>query len=118
MDSGKIQPAIDVLGFVFSVLTRREEVANATLDEQDCFPTTGPLAYRPLFLGRPPADEGIEVFWAGKRKPCPGSGRERNCSRRKPCRGTILTCRTGAALEMLWVTCQSESGQLKDIFVA
>lgn len=53
----------DILGAIFFMLSRFEEVVLPDRDEHDRFPATASLAYRGGFLYRPLADEYVELLW-------------------------------------------------------
>jgi hypothetical protein len=55
---------LDVFGSIFFQLTRYEEIADDTRDAHDRFPHEASLAHREGFLGRPLANEYLELLWA------------------------------------------------------
>ncbi len=55
---------IDILGSVFFLLTRYEEIVRRTRDEHERFPASASLAAIEGFLERPLADEYVDVLWA------------------------------------------------------
>jgi hypothetical protein len=55
---------VDVLGTVFFLLTRMEEVVIEERDEHDRFPSTNSVLQQEDVLLRPIGDEHIEVLWA------------------------------------------------------
>ena len=55
---------VDILGTIFFMLTRYEEIVNTTRDRHGRFPAVASLAYRADFLGRPLANEYMEIMWA------------------------------------------------------
>jgi hypothetical protein len=57
--------AVDVLGSVFYLLSRYEEVARRARDAHGRFPTTASLAMAEGFLERPIADDYVDLLWAG-----------------------------------------------------
>ncbi len=59
-----LQLLVDVFGGIFFLLTRYEEVANPVRDRHGRFPAQASLAERGGFLGRPLADEYVELLWA------------------------------------------------------
>jgi len=59
-----IQLGVDILGSVFFMLTRYEEVVLPFRDEHGRFPAKMSLAYREGFLDRPIVDEYVEILWA------------------------------------------------------
>lgn len=67
----------DVLGSVFFMLSRFEEVALSERDTHDRFSATASLAWRGGFLYRPIVDEYVEVLWALMKRLWPGLPRKR-----------------------------------------
>jgi hypothetical protein len=55
--------ALDVLGTVFFLLTRYEEIARPVRDEHERFPSTATLARAEGFLSRPLVDDCVEALW-------------------------------------------------------
>lgn len=53
----------DILGSIFYILTRAEEIANPTRDEHGRFPARASHAFRNGYLHRPVVDEYIEILW-------------------------------------------------------
>ena len=53
----------DILGSIFYILTRAEEIANPTRDEHGRFPARASHAYQNGYLHRPVVDEYIEILW-------------------------------------------------------
>lgn len=77
---------LDVLGSVFFLLSRYEEVAAPKTDVHDRFPASASLAAREGFLERPLLDEYVEVMWAAMEQLWPGL-------RRSPASGRVrYTC--------------------------
>ncbi len=60
---GEVDLGLDVLGSVFFLLTRYEEVASRMRDERDRFPAAASLAVREGFADRPLANEYVEILW-------------------------------------------------------
>lgn len=54
----------DILGSIFYILTRAEEIANPTRDEHGRFLAKASHAYQNGYLHRPVVDEYIEILWA------------------------------------------------------
>jgi len=63
MTPERIDCGVDILGSIFFMLSRYEEVVGAERDTHDRFPATASLASRADFLGRPIVDEYVEVLW-------------------------------------------------------
>ncbi|WP_199522815.1 polysaccharide deacetylase family protein [Pseudomonas mosselii] len=62
----------DVLGFVYWMLTRKEEIGRCDLDNHGRFPATASHAYRQGYLERPIVDEWLHVLGQVIRKVWPG----------------------------------------------
>ncbi len=60
----EIRCGIDILGAIFFMLSRFEEVVLPDRDKHDRFPATASLAWNGGFLYRPIVDEYVEVLWA------------------------------------------------------
>ncbi|WP_315919377.1 polysaccharide deacetylase family protein [Mesorhizobium sp. SP-1A] len=58
-----IMCGIDILGSIFFMLSRHEEVVLTHRDKHDRFQATASLAYKGGFLERPVVDEYVEVLW-------------------------------------------------------
>lgn len=63
---------LDVVGAVFFLLSRYEEIINPARDQYDRFPAAASLALQRGFLQRPLVDEYIEILWAALRSVWPG----------------------------------------------
>lgn len=59
-----VRLGIDVLGTVFFMLTRYEEVACRDRDSHGRFPARSSLAYRAGFLDRPVVDGVVDLLWS------------------------------------------------------
>lgn len=55
---------LDVIGTVFFMLSRWEEIQSPDRDRHDRFPGTASQAHRSGFLDRPIVDEYVELLWA------------------------------------------------------
>ena len=64
--------SIDVLGGVFFLVTRYEEVARPTRDQHGRFPASASLAAVERFLERPIADEYVDLLWMAMHLLWPG----------------------------------------------
>ena len=53
----------DILGSIFYILTRAEEIASPVRDEHGRFPAKASHAYQNGYLDRPVVDEYIEILW-------------------------------------------------------
>lgn len=53
----------DILGSIFYILSRAEEIANPIRDEHGRFPATASHAFQNGYLDRPVVDEYIEILW-------------------------------------------------------
>lgn len=60
---GRVELGLDVLGSVFFLLTRYEEIVSRERDERDRFPASASLAVRAGFVDRPLANEYVEILW-------------------------------------------------------
>ena len=58
-----IQIGFDILGTVFFMLSRYEEINSKSLDNHNRFPSHESLAYKHGFLDRPIVDEDVEGLW-------------------------------------------------------
>jgi hypothetical protein len=63
---------LDVVGSIFFMLSRYEEVIQPERDQYDRFPAAAALAVQQGWLQRPLVDEYIEVLWASLRSVWPG----------------------------------------------
>jgi hypothetical protein len=59
----EIRLGLDVLGSVFFMLTRYEELFSPARDTYDRFPASASLAFKAGFLARPLVNEYVEVLW-------------------------------------------------------
>lgn len=69
---------LDVLGSVFAIVTRLEELVSDEQDAHGRFPASEALATRGAFLDRPVADEYSEVLWSALRRTWPSLERPRS----------------------------------------
>ncbi len=67
---------LDVIGSIFFLLSRYEEVIDPARDQYDRFPAAASLAVQRGFLQRPLVDEYIEILWAALRSVWPGLTRK------------------------------------------
>lgn len=63
-DGNRVECNVDVLGSIFFMLSRFEEIATGERDRHDRFPASASLALKESFLLRPIVDELIELLWA------------------------------------------------------
>lgn len=68
---------IDILGSIFFMLSRYEEIALPDRDVHDRFPATASLAWKGGFLYRPVVDEYAELLWVLMKRLWPGLTRRR-----------------------------------------
>ena len=68
---------LDVIGAIFFLLSRYEEVLSPARDQYDRFPAAASLAVQRCFLQRPLVDEYIEILWAALRSVWPGLTRSK-----------------------------------------
>lgn len=68
---------LDVIGTIFFLLSRYEEVLSPARDQYDRFPAAALLAVQRGFLQRPLVDEYIEILWAALRCVWPGLTRNK-----------------------------------------
>ncbi|XOF34039.1 MAG: DUF7033 domain-containing protein [Candidatus Electrothrix sp. YB6] len=59
-----IVSGVDIIGTIFFMLSRYEEVVSPDRDQYNRFPATASLAYQKGFLERPIVDEYVELLWA------------------------------------------------------
>ncbi len=69
---------IDILGSIFFMLSRYEEVVLNVRDKHDRFPASASLAYRAGFLDRPIVDEYVEILWSAMQRLWPGLERKQS----------------------------------------
>ena len=55
---------VDIIGSIFFMLSRYEEVVMPDRDNHDRFPASASLAQKAAFLDRPIVDEYVELLWA------------------------------------------------------
>ncbi|KQQ32600.1 hypothetical protein ASF61_13685 [Duganella sp. Leaf126] len=67
---------LDVVGSIFFMLARYEEVIDAARDRYDRFPASAALAVQRGFLQRPLVDEYTDILWAALRSVWPGLTRK------------------------------------------
>src|SRR5262245_17987283 len=60
----RIRVDFDLLGSIFFMLSRLEEVSTETRDIHERFPATASLGFQAGFLERPLVDEYVEILWA------------------------------------------------------
>lgn len=77
----EIRCGVDILGSVFFMLSRFEEVALDDRDNHDRFPAVASLAWGGGFLYRPIVDEYVEALWALMKRLWPGMQRKRRDGR-------------------------------------
>jgi hypothetical protein len=68
---GNGQLHLDVIGSIFFMLSRYEELVKASRDQNDRFPAAASLAVERGFLYRPIVDEYIEILWSAMLKVWP-----------------------------------------------
>jgi hypothetical protein len=76
-----IRVGVDILGTIFFMLSRFEEVFATHRDVHDRFPASASLANLSGFLYRPIVDEYVEVLWALMKKLWPGLMRKAQAGR-------------------------------------
>ncbi|MDZ4255619.1 MAG: polysaccharide deacetylase family protein [Sulfuritalea sp.] len=81
-----VRIGVDILGTVFFMLSRYEEVVFSARDEHDRFPAAASIARRAGFLDRPIVDEYVEVLWAAMKRLWPALERKQRQSR------TLVSC--------------------------
>jgi hypothetical protein len=80
-DDGGIRVGIDVLGSIFFMLTRYEEVVVGARDAYGRFPASSSVAHREGFVGLPIVDAYVEVLWSALRRLWPRLERRRRSFR-------------------------------------
>lgn len=80
-DGNRAECGVDILGTVFFMLSRFEEIARPDRDQHDRFPATASLAHAGGFLHRPIVDEYVEALWAIIKRLWPGLERKRRQGR-------------------------------------
>lgn len=76
LEGQRLDLPIDILGSIFFVLSRYEELVISERDHHDRFPATASLAYQQHFLDRPIVDEYVEILWAAMKQVWPGLERK------------------------------------------
>ena len=107
---GNGQLHLDVIGSIFFMLSRYEEVVKASRDQNDRFPAGASLAVQRGFLYRPIVDEYIEILWSAMVKVWPQLTRP-------PAAGTmVVTCDVDEPYERWisspWLLAQGLAGAL------
>ena len=107
---GNGQLHLDVIGSIFFMLSRYEEVVKASRDQNDRFPAAASLAVQRGFLYRPIVDEYIEILWSAMVKVWPQLTRP-------PAAGTmVVTCDVDEPYERWisspWLLAQGLAGAL------
>lgn len=77
VSESEVRLGVDILGAVFFMLSRFEEVVLPDRDRHDRFPATASLALKGGFLYRPIVDEYVELLWAAMKRLWPGMERKR-----------------------------------------
>lgn len=77
---------LDIVGSIFFMLTRYEELVIKDRDNHDRFPSWASVSSKANFLNRPIVDEYIEIFWAYLNKLWPDLNRKNHKSE------TLLSC--------------------------
>lgn len=75
--SQEIRCGIDILGTVFFMLSRFEEIVSPERDAHNRFPATASLAWKAGFLYHPIVDEYVDVLWTMMKRLWPGLTRRR-----------------------------------------
>jgi len=73
----QVDCGLDLLGGIFLMLSRYEEVVLPERDRHDRFPGSASLAHKAGFLYRPIVDEYVELLWAMMSRLWPGLQRKR-----------------------------------------
>jgi hypothetical protein len=81
-----IETNLDILGSIFFMLSRIEEVVLPDRDKHDRFPACASLAGRAGFLHRPVVDEYVEILWQMMQSLWPQLRRTRRCG------SVLVTC--------------------------
>ena len=107
---GNGQLHLDVIGSIFFMLSRYEEVVKTSRDQNDRFPAAASLAVERGFLYRPIVDEYIEILWSAMVKVWPQLTRP-------PAAGTmVVTCDVDEPYERWisspWLLAQGLAGAL------
>jgi hypothetical protein len=76
MESNAVQIHFDLLGTIFYILIRAEEMLNPIRDEHGRFPAAASHAYREGYLHRPVVDELVEILWGCMKHLWPGLERQ------------------------------------------
>lgn len=108
-DQGEIKLGIDFFGFIFSVLSREEELEFSSQKLIDRFPADESLLVRTGLLERPIVDEYVEVLWSIIRQTWPGIDRTRRQGR------VIYSCDVDIPLDaaatswrQFWLRCSAD----------
>ena len=80
-DGSDAELKLDVIGSLFFMLSRYEEVASSVRDFHGRFPGKSSLAVAAGFLDRPIVDEYVEVLWCAMQSVWPGLQRRRRQAR-------------------------------------
>jgi len=80
--SDGVYVGIDVFGTLFFMLSRYEELLDATRDKHGRFPATRSIAFRGGFLKRPIVNEYLELLWIALKKTWPSINRSSRRSAR------------------------------------
>ena len=86
----------DLLGTIFYILNRIEEMQNPARDEHDRFPASASHAFQNDYLHRPVVDELVEVLWRCIKHLWPGAERKQDVFR------TMVTHDVDAPFEYLF----------------
>jgi hypothetical protein len=94
IEDGEVDVGLDVLGGVFFLLTRYEELATGRRDDRDRFPLSASLALREGFVDRPLANEYVEMLWRAISRVWPRLERRRRHFQQRPTHDVdFLRCR-------------------------
>lgn len=101
---------LDVVGAIFFMLSRYEEVIKGDRDRHDRFPAEASLAVARGFLHRPVVDEYVEILWAAMLVLWPGLTRKQGTGK------TWVTCDVDEPYERWilspWMLAQGVAGSL------
>lgn len=107
---GNGQLHLDVVGSIFFMLSRYEEVIKGERDRHDRFPAEASLAVARGFLQRPVVDEYIEILWSAMLRLWPGLTRKPGAGK------TWVTCDVDEPYERWirspWMLAQGVAGAL------
>jgi hypothetical protein len=76
VEDRKIEIGIDLLGSIFFMLSRCEEVQVAERDKHGRFPASASIAHKAGFLNRPIVDEYVEILWSCMKRLWPNLNRK------------------------------------------